>query len=286
MPELFALWRKAEELGFDWISIWDHFYPAQVDPAGDCFEGVVCHAALATATSRVRVGSLVYSASYRNPAVLANSAVTIDHISGGRLELGIGGGWHDVEHRAYGIPFEPPGTRLRRMAEAVEVIRLLFTEDVANYEGEFFTLRDAYCNPKPVQRPPRIWIGASGEKTALKLVGRLADGWNVAYTAPEDFKRKLAIVREHEQRPTPIVTGTNVGFVPTEGDVDDELRQRFGDYGPMVKMSAVAGTSAAMVEQIGRYQEAGAEWINLGLRAPFDLGALERFATEVLPQVR
>ena len=286
MAELFALWAKAEELGFDWISIWDHFYPAQVDPAGDCFEGVACHAALATVTSRVRVGSLVYCAAYRNPAVLANSATTIDHISGGRLELGIGGGWHDVEHQAYGIPFESPGARLRMMAEAVEIIRLLWTEDVSNYEGEFFTLKDAYCNPKPVQQPPRIWIGASGERTALKMVGRLADGWNVAYTAPDDFRRKLEIVREHEQRPAPIVTGTNVGFVPTEGDVDEELRRRFGDFGSLVKKSAVAGSSSAMVEQIGRYQEAGADWINLGLRAPFDLDALERFASDVLPQVR
>ena len=236
-------------------------------------------------TSRVRVGSLVYCAGYRHPAVLANAGATIDHLSGGRLELGLGAGWHDAEYRAYGLPFESPATRLRRLGESVEVIRLLWSEDVADYEGEFFTLEAARCHPKPVQSPPRIWIGASGEQLALPQVGRLADGWNIPYVSPEDFARKRAIVLEHAPAPDRMVTGVNLGLVLAESDVDEELRRRFGDAAPFVKPGSLCGGVAEVVDRIGKYQEAGVDWINLGLRAPFDLAAVERFATEVIPQV-
>ncbi|MEZ5219405.1 MAG: LLM class flavin-dependent oxidoreductase [Ilumatobacteraceae bacterium] len=107
MPELRGAWRLAEELGFDWISIWDHFYAATDGTEPECFEGVACHAALACDTSKVRCGSLVYSIGYRHPAVLANAICTIDHLSGGRAELGLGAGWADFEYAAYGILFPP-----------------------------------------------------------------------------------------------------------------------------------------------------------------------------------
>jgi alkanesulfonate monooxygenase SsuD/methylene tetrahydromethanopterin reductase-like flavin-dependent oxidoreductase (luciferase family) len=285
IAELRELWTRAEDLGFDWISIWDHFYPAQVEPDRDCFEAIACHAALAVHTSRVRVGSLVYCAGYRHPAVLANAAVTIDHLSNGRLELGIGAGWHDAEYRGYGIPFEAPAVRIRRLAEAVEVIRLLFTEPVASFKGEFFTLEEALCNPKPVQQPPRIWIGASGEQLALRVVGRLADAWNVPYVSPEAFARKLDIVREHAPDPARIVTGINVGLVFADRDADEELRRRYGAGAEYVKGGTLYGSVDEIIDKIGRYQDAGADWINLGLRAPFDYAAIERFVTDVLPRV-
>lgn len=284
IPELTALWKRSEELGFDWISIWDHFYPAQVAPEGDCFEAVACHAALAVSTSRVRVGSLVYCAGYRHPAVIANAAVTIDHLSNGRLELGLGAGWHDAEFNGYALPFEPPAVRLRRLAEAIEVVRLLFTEKVADYHGEFFNLNGAFCNPKPVQASPRIWVGASGDKVALPLVGRLADGWNVAYVSPEAFGRKLGIVREHAPAPERIVTGVNVGLVFADRDAEAELRRRYGAAWEYIKEGTLYGSVAEVVDKVGRYQQAGADWINLGLRAPFDFAALERFAADVIPQ--
>src|ERR1700728_928963 len=215
MQDLRELWGVAEQIGFEWISIWDHFYAAQVAPDRPSFEAVSCHAALAATTTQVRVGSLVYCPTYRHPAVLANSAATIDHISNGRLEFGLGAGWHEAEHRGYGFPFDPPAKRLRRLAEAVEIVRLLWTEDIAQYSGEFFTLVDAICYPKPVQSRPRIWIGASGEALALPQVGRLADGWNVAYVAPHDLARKLSIVKEHAPEPDHLAVGVNVGLVLT-----------------------------------------------------------------------
>lgn len=286
VAELVQLWAAAERLGFEWISIWDHFYPAQVAPDRDCLEAVACHALLAAKTRAVRVGSLVYCAGYRHPAVLANAAATIDHISGGRLELGLGAGWHEAEYRAYGIPFEAPAVRLRRLAEAVEIIRLLWSEPVADFKGEFFTLTGAMCHPKPVQQSPRIWIGATGERLALPLAGRIADGWNAAYVSPESFARKLAIIKASSPAPDRLVTGVNVGLVLSDGDPQDALRRRYGDAADAVRPGILHGSIGEIVDRVGRYREAGADWLNLGLRAPFELDALQRFAAEVMPEAR
>jgi len=284
MEELEAAWKAAEDLGFEWISVWDHFYPAPAPLEGDCFEAISCHAALAALTTRPRVGCLVYSAGYRHPAVLANAGATIDHISGGRFEMGLGAGWHQWEYEAYGIPFEPPGVRLRRMKEAIEIVRLLWTEETADYKGEFFTLTNARCNPKPVQSPPRIWVGASGEKVALRLAGQLGDGWNVPFVSPEDFARKLDIVRGAAPDPDHIEVGVNVGLVVADdAQIDDAIRLRFGPLGTMVKPGILAGSVAQLTDRVGQYVDAGARWINLALRAPFELDALATFATEVAP---
>ena len=287
MAELRDVWRTAEDAGFDWVSIWDHFYPAPTPVDGDSFEGVACHAALAATTSRVRVGSLVYSVGYRHPAVLANAAVTIDHISAGRLELGLGAGWLQTEYDAYGIPFESPGTRLRRLAEYVEVVRALWTQDTVDFDGEFFTLREARCNPKPVQRPaPRIWIGAV-QPRAVALAGRIADGYNCAFLSPEMFAERVAAVREAAADPDRLAISVNAGFLMAPDDqVDAELEARFGAAGPFVKPGFLLGSVASITDGVGRYIEAGAEWVILALRAPFDLDALRTFAAEVAPAFR
>ena len=287
MGELREVWATAESTGFDWVSVWDHFYPAPSPLDGDCFEAVACHAALAALTERVRVGSLVYSAGYRHPAVLANAATTIDHLSNGRLEFGIGAGWHQWEYDAYGLAFESPAIRLRRMAEAVEVIRLLWTQETTNYEGEFFTLTEARCNPKPLQTPPRIWIGASGEQLGLKLAGRLGGGWNTPFVSPEDFARKHEIVLAHAPHPDRLEVGVNLTFVDAPpGGVVDALKQRFGPVGEMMVDTALAGDAATLGARVQEYVDAGAGWVILALRAPFELDALTRFATDVMPSFR
>ena len=287
MDELRTVWSTAESLGFDWISVWDHFYPAPSPLDGDCFEAVACHAALAAVTSHARVGCLVYSAGYRHPAVLANAGATIDHISNGRLELGLGAGWHQWEYDAYGIPFEAPAVRLRRMAEAIEIVRSLWTEDVTTYKGEFFTLSEARCNPKPVQSAPRIWVGASGEQLGLKLAGRLGDGWNVPFVTAADFARKREIVLAHAPHPDRLEIGVNLSYIdaPASG-LEDALKVRFGPAGAFMIDTVLAGGPDEVGTRVQQYVDAGASWIILSLRAPFELDALSAFASHVVPRFR
>jgi alkanesulfonate monooxygenase SsuD/methylene tetrahydromethanopterin reductase-like flavin-dependent oxidoreductase (luciferase family) len=138
----------------------------------------------------------VTGVTYRHPSILAAQAATVDVISGGRLEMAIGAAWFDQEHRELGVPFPPNGERARRLEEAVQVIRLLFTEDGASFDGRYYQLDDASYNPKPAQSPhPPIWIGASGEKLMLPIVGRHADVWH-AFGSVDQLKRKIRIVEE------------------------------------------------------------------------------------------
>jgi len=199
-PELLERARLAEDAGFDGTWVFDHFTALYGDPNGPCMEGWTLLAALAASTTRIRLGALVTGVTYRHPSVLAAEAVTVDHVSGGRLELGMGAAWHQPEHRALGIEFPEAGERARRLDEAIEVMRLLMTTEHASFDGEHYGLRDATYNPKPVQRPtPPIWIGAMGEELMLPIVGRQADIWH-SWASGEPFRRKLGIVGEHAER--------------------------------------------------------------------------------------
>ena len=190
MAELRRLWTWADTAGFDWIDASDHFYEAPLvhENHGDYWEGTTIMTALACETKNLRIGSLVLGMNYRHPAVLANALAAMDHLSGGRIELGIGAGWYEDEYRAYGIPFPPLGKRLDILEEGIQVIRLLHTEDHVDFEGEHFTLTDACCNPKPLQERLRIWGGGVGRKRTLPMIARLCDGWNGPYLTPWQFR--------------------------------------------------------------------------------------------------
>jgi F420-dependent oxidoreductase-like protein len=177
-PVLEQFWRAADELGFHSVANYDHFY-GLIDNTVPTFEAWTSLAAMAAVVSRARVSCLVTGVTYRNPAVLAKMAVTVDHISGGRLDFGLGAGWHEAEHRGYGLEFPSAGTRVAMLDEALTVIRRLWTEESVSFEGRFYTLRDALCEPKPLQRPyPPIVIGGEKPKM-LRVIARHADEWNV-----------------------------------------------------------------------------------------------------------
>jgi len=179
VEDLRAVWRIADDAGFD--HVWDFDHLAAIGEGGPdrpIFEGWTLQAAMAEATKRVRIGCLVTGNTYRNPALLAKEAVTVDHLSAGRLEFGIGAAWAEIEHQMYG--FEGLDHRVGRLSEALRIIRSLWTEERTNFDGRYYRMKDAISNPKPVQKPhPPIWIGASGE-TTLRLVARYADVWNCA----------------------------------------------------------------------------------------------------------
>ncbi len=179
--------RFGEELGFDGAWGFDHYVPMYGEGPGECFEGMTTLAALAIATSRIRLGLLVTGVTYRHPSVLAAEAITIDHASHGRLELALGAAWFEAEHRQFGIEFPPMGERFDRLEDTLEILTRLSTGDVVSYEGHHFALADARLGPVPVQRPhPPIWIGGSGLRRTLPIAARYADVWHTS-GSPEEL---------------------------------------------------------------------------------------------------
>jgi len=169
----------AEAADFDGAWVFKHFKPLYGDPNGPCLEGWTVLAGLAALTSKIRLGVLVTGITYRHPSILATEAITVDHISNGRLEIGMGAAWHQPEHEELGIPFPPIKERAERLEEGVQVMRLLMTKDRATFDGRHYQLRNASYHPRPVQQPhPPIWIGAGGEQLMLPIVARQADAWH------------------------------------------------------------------------------------------------------------
>jgi F420-dependent oxidoreductase-like protein len=233
--DLRAVWRIADEAGFDHLWAFDHFNPIFSDVAGDVFEGMTLLAAMAEATSRVRIGLMVAGNTYRHPGVLAKMATTIDHLSGGRLEFGLGASGAEVEHTMLGIPFYTAGERIRRLGEALTVCRKLWTEERASFDGRYYKLSDAVSNPKPVQRPhPPIWVGGAGEKLTLRVVAEHADVWNVIGSV-EEVVRKASVLDQH---------CADVGRDPAE--IKRSVQPRLDPADP-----------AAMVDLLHAYIEAG-----------------------------
>jgi F420-dependent oxidoreductase-like protein len=196
---MLRVWQEADGISsIEHAWLFDHFMPLSGDFSGPCLEGWTLLAAYAAVTKRLRIGLMVTGNTYRHPAVLANMAATVDLISHGRLDFGIGAGWNEMEHNAYGIPLYKPGERIRRMGEACEVIRLLWTEKAPSFEGKYYQLKDAYCEPKPLQKPyPPIVIGGGGEQLTLRMVARYADIWNMTGGPAEAFQHKNEVLDQH-----------------------------------------------------------------------------------------
>jgi len=193
------IWREADqepEFAHAWL--FDHFVPLSGDLDGPCLEGWTLLAALAAETSRLRIGIMVTGNTYRHPAILANMGATVDIVSHGRLDFGIGAGWNELEHDSYGIPLYPAAERIHRLAEACEVIRLLWTEPRVDFAGSYYHLREARCEPKPIQKPhPPFVIGGSGERLTLRVVAQYASVWNFSGGSPQEFSRLSGILNDH-----------------------------------------------------------------------------------------
>ncbi len=267
-PTLVERWRYFEALGFD--SVWDcDHYIQPSRPTGPYFEGWTLLAGLAARTERVRVGVLVSSNTFRHPALLAKEAVTVDHISNGRLELGLGAGWYVPEHEKFGLDFPPPAELVGRFREAVEIVDRLLRNEVTSYEGRHYQLRDAPFRPGPVQRPrPPLTIGAKGPRM-LEIVARYADAWNSSGTVEEVRARNRTLDEKCAA----------IGRDP--GEIVRSL------YGWAAIMPDNPWESVeAFQEVIGRYREAGIEEFIIDQPPDAQLGVLERVATDVIPALR
>ena len=292
-------WREAERLGYDWASVGDHFMPNPIFGARDTDpwnEAWTTLAALAEATTRIRVGVLVTSVGYRHPALLAKMAATLDVISGGRLEFGIGAGYLETEYRMYGLPFPPASVRIAQMDEAIRVCKLLWTREHADFAGQHFTLVDAVCAPKPVQRPhPPIWIGGGGEQKTLRVVAEHADGWNAFPIPVPQLQHKLDVLRGHcdaTGRDYDAISKQLVCTVITRTDpaaVEEELA-RFAQERRLpperARQMAIAGTPEEVAARLGPYIGIGFDMFLLMERTPLDYESLRLFMQEVAPRLR
>jgi F420-dependent oxidoreductase-like protein len=218
---MLEVWRAADDIDvFESGWTFDHFYPIFSDSTGPCLEGWITLTALAQATTRLRLGTLVTGIHYRHPAVLANMAATLDIVSGGRLELGIGAGWNEEESGAYGIALGTPKERSDRFEEACEVVVGLLSEETTTFKGRFFELKEARCNPKPIQRPhPPICVGGNGERRTLRTAARFAQHWNFVGGTVDEFIHKRDVLHDHcselGRDPGEILLSSHVRF---EGD--------------------------------------------------------------------
>jgi F420-dependent oxidoreductase-like protein len=224
-PQLLDRVRWAERAGFDGAWIFDHFKALYGDPEGPCFEAWTLLAALGAATERIRLGALVTGVTYRHPSILAAEAVTVDHVSNGRLEIGIGAAWFDGEHRELGIEFPAPKERAQRLEEAIQVMTALMTTDGASFDGRYYQLDNATYRPRPVQQPhPPIWVGASGEQLTIPIAARRADVWH-GFGSVESLTRRSALIDEHAKRagrdPANIARSTNLSLSEPMGEIRD-----------------------------------------------------------------
>ena len=295
--DLRRAWRMADAGGLEWVSVWDHLYPALVeDPGGSEFEAIALMAALAAETTRVRVGCHVLCCAFRNPAVLAKSLITIDHISHGRLEVGLGAGWHEPEHRAFGVPFLPPRERLDRFEEALLIIKGMLTQDVTSFQGAYFRVDEAHSSPRPVQAAPRLWIGGRGERRTLRLAARHGDAWNGAYVGVTEWAHKSAVLSEWCEKegrdPAAVIRSVNLGLGISRTDAlvrrqREALAARWGDRNEIrLDEGMLLGTPQQVIDRIGQYRDAGCTWLNVVLRGPIDFDGLQLFMDAVVPAFR
>ena len=261
-----ALWRHAEQTGWDAACVTDHFMPNTPDRVGDMLESWTTLAALAALTKRMRVGTIVSGNTYRHPAVLAKMAANVDIISGGRLICGIGAGWQENEHEAYGLPFYTVGERLQRLDEACQVLNMLWTQERSNFKGKYYRLDDAPLMPKPVQKPrPELMIGGGGERVTLKIVARWADHWNV-WGGPDILAKKGKILDGYcaavGRDPKAILRSAVMVPVLSEDRAQiDKIQQIFMQRMSRDEASAedtmLAGSVAQIQDKLGRLREAG-----------------------------
>jgi alkanesulfonate monooxygenase SsuD/methylene tetrahydromethanopterin reductase-like flavin-dependent oxidoreductase (luciferase family) len=201
IDETRRLWRAADDGGFDSCWAFDHLVPMGRVRSGDIFEAWTLLAAMAEATSRIRIGAAVTSNLYRHPALLAKMAVTVDHVSGGRLDVGLGAGGDEVADPKFGLPAFPARERIGRLDEACQVLTHLWTEESTTFKGDYYRLEDAPCEPKPIQSPlPPLWLGSSGERYGLRVVARHADVWlnaNLNFDDVDELVRLSGVLDRH-----------------------------------------------------------------------------------------
>ena len=306
------LWRRfviaVEDFGFE--SLWrsDHLFSLAGSRTQDALDAYVAFALTAEITERVRFGPLVSPVTFRNPAVLARMSAQLDVLSNGRFTAGVGAGWNVPEHAAFGISFPSTKERMDRLEESICVMKALWSDGPATFDGHYYQLREAECYPKPIQRPLPVMVGGVGEKRTLRIVARLADEWNSFGVNVDDYRRKREVLEKHcielSRDPNEIVHSQMSGFII--GKDDKGIRRHLENIGRKLPSDAVVGsmkgdpdmvlkkargrgwlvgTPLEVVEELRRREEAGISRLMLQHHANDDFEVLELIAREVLPNL-
>jgi F420-dependent oxidoreductase-like protein len=286
--------KEAEKRGFDAIWLYDHFHTVPTPQLETVFECWTSMAALARDTSTIKLGQMVTCNSYRPPSLLAKMASGVDVMSRGRLILGIGAGWYENEYQAYGYEYPETPDRLRMLRESLQVIKAMWTQDRADFEGRYYHLRGAINEPKPVQKPhPPIWIGGAGEKVTLKLVAQYGDACNFNADVAT-VRHKLNVLREHCDtvgRDYESILKT-IEFYTILGDksevdrvVADTARRTGMEEAFIRSWHPLSGDAEQIAQIIGEYADAGIQYFIVNLPNAFEGGVISRFAEEVFPKV-
>lgn len=290
-----------EELGFE--SLWrsDHFFSFFGETRTiDSLDTMIAHTYTAAASSQIRFGPLVLSMTFRHPAILARMAAAIDQLSGGRFILGVGAGWNQAEHEAYGIELPSVKQRMDNLEESIQVIKALFENESANFDGQIYNLNDAPMNPKPAQKPMPLLIGGGGEKRTLRMVARYATEWNVPIMGGLPvYKDKAEVLERHceaeKREPSEIDRSVMTGYISgaNQAEVDAKVKlaienapERFRSTDPSrPPMTALWGLPGQIVEQIKEIEDAGISRIMVQYRTPPSREDMEFLAREILPKV-
>ncbi len=285
--------KRAEQLGYDSLWVYDHFHNVP-RPAGEAvFECWTTIAAISQLTSTIRLGQMVGCNSYRNPGVLAKITSTIDVISGGRLDWGIGAGWYENEYRGYGFDFPKPKDRIGMLDETVQIVRSMWTQSETTFSGQYYDMKRAQCDPKPLQQPtPPIWIGGGGEQLTLRVVAKYGDCSNFGGT-PDVWEHKRDVLRGHcdsvDRDPDTIRMTWSPEVYIRETEAEIEAASSKAIWGQPVdewRANNLVGTSDQVAEKMRQYVALGCGGFVPWCADYPDTETLERFATEVIPEFR
>ena len=283
---------RAENRGFDSFWVMDHFHqiPFVGKPEEPMLESWTTISVLAGMTTKIKLGTLMTGIIYRHPSILAKIGATLDVLSKGRLFMGIGAAWNEEESSAYGIPFPSAKERFLRLEEAIQIIRKMWTEESsASFNGQYYQIKNAFCNPKPIQKPsPPIMVGGSGERQTLRIVAKYADACNL-FGSAETVKRKLSILKEHCRsvgRDYDSILKTKLGVVVIDDD-KEMARKRLqqiskGIPEEQINEFAIYGTPEDVLRQKESLEDAGIQYLIVDLDPSREVEALDIFANHII----
>lgn len=293
VEELRTLWKYLDASGVDWISLWDHLYEAP--PAGGTqphFEAFSMLGALAVDTTHARIGCLVFCSQYRNIGVVAKGAISVDHLSGGRFELGMGSGWHEQEAAAFGFDFPSQGERFKVLEGQLQVLNKWRQGERVTHSSPGVNLVDASMVPSARGKMP-LWVGGLGPKQTLRMAGAYADGWNAAYASPSQYKELNGILDDWCEKagraPSAVERSINLSFAMSSDDISvvkAQLTSQWGGAADRIISGSLLGRPEDAMEQIAPFIDAGAQLVNIAIRPPWPNDLVSEYVETIIPMMK